>query len=375
MKTKSLYKNSISKLVFLLIYTNLLIRNISKKITNNKFNLLLIIFFSETACDRMPIRNYSTYYNFIHIAENEILLKKYESSLSNYKEAFKSVETPFAIDYYNAAICAIHTNSIDLSYKYMDKLVQKGCNINFFNQKVFDTLRKNSKGWQQFKSNYNRNKHIFEQKINLELREQVINLVKRDQQQYCKPNRALHIDSIHYVNEVVKNEFNELIQQKGFPSEHLIGLEIINDTIISTSMTHVLLLHQYQDGDFEMNKDLRQYILDGKIRNREAAAIYEFFDERAFGTQVLQEWDNILYERTCSSQEKDRIDFNREYFLMESYESYKKKVYYQYVSGNSLQFDFGFYWAKMKADNSPPKDILQYLTENNFYIEVKNCDK
>jgi hypothetical protein len=176
------------------------------------------------------------YYPIINDAELAIVDDDHETALSFYKEAFNLVEKPFAKDYYNAAICAVYTNRMNLAFDYLSHLFVKGYHIDslrkdIFFKKVADTCKQ----WNEFE----KKGRLIKPQINVALRDSLMKLEKEMSTFVQDKNRInttqnLTINRQDTLVKIVSNSIiisgekrNFILQQienEGFPDENEIGL-------------------------------------------------------------------------------------------------------------------------------------------------------
>jgi len=96
-----------------------------------------------------------SYHPYINDAELAIIDSNFRLALENYKRAFSLVKTGFGRDYHNAALCAIiELEAFDAAINYLNKLVSKGIEKNYFEQhkNVYTKLYGN--GFEEFLDGY-----------------------------------------------------------------------------------------------------------------------------------------------------------------------------------------------------------------------------
>lgn len=115
-----------------------------------KLSLLLIFCFFLT--EIFAQTDYTrVYHPIINDAELAIVDDDHATALSLYKEAFNLVDKPFAKDYYNAAICAVYTNRLNLAFDYLERIVEKGYMVDSLRKdKFFKHLADSCSLWKGF---------------------------------------------------------------------------------------------------------------------------------------------------------------------------------------------------------------------------------
>jgi hypothetical protein len=185
-------------------------------------SLVLIFGFFLTGKGQTP-DFIKVYYPAINNAELAITTQQYSDALIYYKRAFKSVESGFARDYRNAILCAIQSKDDAFAFQYLEKLVLKGMDKYYLEDKVFESLR-SKKAWAKLMNSYDRLHKESLKRINGEYLRELSAMGDRDQFFRAKEGSyKLYGDTIAKIDLENVLRFQQLVGDYGFPSEDLIG--------------------------------------------------------------------------------------------------------------------------------------------------------
>ncbi len=275
------------------------------------------------------------YNKFTNKAELSIVDSNYTKALKYYNKAFEKIEHPFARDYYNALLCATFTGNNDLAFDYLEKLIYKGIEIEYFTDNEYlESLHKDSR-WQVFIDTYPARMEKIQESFNLELRQELIGMIERDQQ----ANRRIIIDTINnytaFDSTIFANvkHFLEIVEIHGFPTEEMIGL---NKPYKSTFNT-VILTHYYQTlvskdavvlDPYNLNKTLEKAVIEGKLIDDSFFVLMHTYPKKPniFGSYAVIQIDNKIIPLKYDKKSVNIINRNRKRLGTESFSDSKKKA-------------------------------------------------
>lgn len=211
--------------------------------------------------------NVKGYEGFILLAENSIINKDYIKANDFYLKAFKLNSYIFGIDAENALLtCIEKKNWKDASF-WSEKLFLKGVRLNFFESSKYYEFKKTSEWKTLFKSFKNLN-NKFLKNTNSKLIDSLSLLTELDQFQYCQiPTGKTNFKESSNKTVILDFLFNNLIKNKGFPTEEKVGLNIVNDTFISPlPKYYALLRHSYQSNLQTTDSTFKVAIKDLKFK-------------------------------------------------------------------------------------------------------------
>lgn len=182
--------------------------------------ILLIILIVQTGYSQ----NYIQYNSLICEAENGIVESNYRKGLEKYLGAFKIVKIPFAVDYYNAALCAAKLKNDSIALILIEKLLEKGIALRKLKSKSFKYLYKTN-SWNVLKTKEKKYKKELLLKQNIELREKLEKLLHNDQKIRTKKYGYPMSDTIASVDSLNMIEMKIILDKYGYPDENLIGIK------------------------------------------------------------------------------------------------------------------------------------------------------
>lgn len=124
-------------------------------------------------------QNYLNYYCSINKAEIAHLDKEFLQADSIYQSAFAMVEKPFKDDYLLAAINSEKLNDSKTTYEYLKNGVSVGLSIKRVKKQLSEF--KQSDLWDRLKEEYESIHEKYLESLNLELREELLEMVDKDQ--------------------------------------------------------------------------------------------------------------------------------------------------------------------------------------------------
>ncbi|MDC6388061.1 tetratricopeptide repeat protein [Maribacter sp. PR1] len=198
--------------------------------------LTLFLLFSCQQTEKTDCNYITDYFPHTTKAEIEFYSGNYETSFQDFQKAFLSCQS-LAIGNHNdiglfAKVCA-ELGKEDLALDFIEKRIAVGGTIGEFqNENIFDNLL-NSKRGKKIVSDYEQKRAKFISSLNLDLRSEIQNMIRLDQQL----NSTKLQDSMFQVND---KRLVQIIDEYGYPNEQIIGpynLDQIN------SDPTILLLH------------------------------------------------------------------------------------------------------------------------------------
>ena len=222
------------------------------------FAMLSIIVLGS--CSQKP-ETYIGYHKSIQKAEELICSLDYKQALAVYSKAFAQYPHAFYDDLHNACLCALKTNDYQAAYQYAKKLVLHGCELSYFDDDAFGSLRSNN-DWKRFVKEYDgiRNKYLTG--LNYDLREEYLKLYRIDQSDQRIGQSKRVADSIFYVNAL---KTVQLIKENGFP-EWYINNDSINNTKVLFDHYCILYNQMNAKGNEEKYNDaFYSEIRDSKV--------------------------------------------------------------------------------------------------------------
>lgn len=186
--------------------------------------ILIIVLFSFLNSGISQVDYNISYWPLIYNAEKAIVENDVSSALTNYQNAFRATDKPFAIDLVNAAVCASKLDSISMAFLFLHKLVLKGVSEAYLREfQGFEKIRLDPK-WKDFISSYDALRSSVQ--FNDRLYVQLDSLSEVDQKFRIAPGSyGKYGDTIAKIDESNIIFIKDVIRKNGFPNEHILGTE------------------------------------------------------------------------------------------------------------------------------------------------------
>lgn len=163
------------------------------------------------------------YYPSINDAELAITQNQHGLALAHYERAFAAVKNGFARDYRNAILCANEVKNDAFVFIYLEKLVLKSLEKEYFQHEDFNPL-KTKYAWASLMDRFDALHQESLKKLNGEYLKELAAMGDRDQFFRAKEDSyEVYGDTIAKIDMENVLHFQELVNQFGFPSEDLIG--------------------------------------------------------------------------------------------------------------------------------------------------------
>lgn len=299
-------------------------------------NIIIIIMLSLISKDVLSQigENDLKYYDLTYDAERQIVNGAYGNALLSYKKAIR-MRNAFAVDIYNAAICAVLTRKINSAFELCELLANRGVGSDFFvKSNLFNTLKKyDKKKWDDILRKAKVTKHSI--RSNNEKTFKILDSLLLEDQNWNEYRIAgsqdrskskISRDSFERVTwakvDTISLATFKYFQQYGYPSEFEIGPYIENDTMIMNfPFFWPIIVHNYQGiarSDTIFTSVLNNELSNGKIKPSLFALLQDFgnvnFKRPYYGTSKMY-WsvNNTLYVIPFykNSEHAQKISFNR----------------------------------------------------------------
>lgn len=317
-----------------------------------------------------------TYNTYINKAEISITEGKYAEAMKQYDEAFTTTKIDFAVDIYNACVCAAKLKNISKVLMLADMLAYKGVGEKFFTKNIFKSYIANP----AFKKIIEKAEGVKEQKalVNKEYTEKLTAFFTLDTMYNgIRIKKYYHLhelpDTLQKLNQANIKNMISLIESEGFYTEDKLGADIVADTIIrSMRRFDITVLHYLEMGnDKTVIEKLKNILLDnlnnGGIKHYHLADLiamsYRIFDD--IGIWTFKKNDCKVYKLT-TIPEPDKIKNARELYCMCNLADLEKLLIYKY----SVDSDFDFRYSAMTQQISDPDFFYSAFHE---IATIKNC--
>jgi hypothetical protein len=362
-----------------------------------KRNLILLAFLIQVVVVYAQEVDYRNYYKAINRAELRIVDSLYSDAINIYDSAFSMVAKPFGKDYHNAALCACIAGNDDKAFVYLDKLMDKGLTMDYFNKDFYKPLRNNQK-WSDFSKKYDSKHDEIMKTFDLNLRRELETMQKKDQAMDMLRMSNIAQDKDSFAIFVFKNmeKLIEIINTKGFPDENKFG--VIG--LPHTNPVWLPFLHYIQIKGLVVNENRQKLIDKGAAptyKIEKAGADYNKYDASAilmkasiegkfpvhsFASMEEQKNDPVKYGCRIylevngnrayikySDVQTHKIDSIRNNIGLESLSDYRRKFdFFEHLSKSDARrnffFDFqGAYWMISFADKQQGENYLNKTIE------------
>ncbi|ARS36634.1 hypothetical protein [Pontibacter actiniarum] len=337
--------------------------------------LFLLSFFRHTALGQEVPDYTRVYHPVINQAELRIVEKDYQQALEAYKQAFASVPSPFARDYYNAAVTALLLHERKETFRYLEGLVKKGVSLEYLErQPVFDSLR-TTRHWRKFARKYPKRRRKYDERFNQELRADLDELYARDQYfREAEGGWRVHGDTIKQIEVANTAKLLDWIETYGYPGEDQIG---VADTLEQLPRFSIVIVRQtlarkgYDFSDV-LTKAVQQgriapqpvaYLLDQQAgRNKYGSRAYVRVNcTKCSESEEMKKLGDFLV-RKLEEEELQRIDARRQELGLEPLWEYQRKIRHNAADD---RFKLNYTWSVANfqvPSNEAAKVLLDGLT-------------
>ncbi len=286
------------------------------------------------------------YYTYTEKAENYILRRQFADAKKTYWELVEKYKVLFSRDLHNAIRCAILSRDYKNAFYWGEKLANKGINIKYFDAKIFNSLKKNP-DWKKFSMRFDSISIESNKRINLDLKLQLEELLKEDQNDYGLANRK-ESKILNETTERVTDKLIELLKKESYPSEEKIGIYTKNDTILIYYPDYnVLIRHAIQQNPsklIELNEllDKAFYSLEyDKNRNSNhqnfIGACFHIYKGNLYKAKSCQNNDLIVRKIKFEFNNPNSFIINQGDYVVTEYNRENPQEYDKYYEEN---FDF-----------------------------------
>ncbi|MEN9610825.1 MAG: hypothetical protein RLZZ628_1639 [Bacteroidota bacterium] len=295
----------------------------------------IVCFFYLNILYGQNIDSVSRYYTYVQQAQTSIVAKNYPLALASYQQAALYL-SPFGTDSYNACLCAIRCQRFEEAIPFADQLIRKGVPLSFFikNSKLNPLTQQSV--WNDYRNTQPK------PTLDTALRERLEQLLELDQR-YRKDDLYTR-DSIRVVDAHIEKEMDTIFKTYGYPSERLIGVWIVVDTVLSGNWSpfDVLLIHQIKRKNQKYIDFLEKSVLKGLMQNTVFVMhstnfaenpAYEFRCMKAGNTDVIRVADELY---TCCCEQEQLMNRNRKRLFLSPSEHTLKMMDYQLNEGDDF---------------------------------------
>lgn len=251
------------------------------------------------------------YYPKIYQADYAFDTKDYQKAYKLYQEAFghcTPLSTPDFDEIEKFAKASASVKDYKTTLKYAKLLIYMGKDFDFFeNWSVFQGFL-DSKSGQYLYDNYNYLRDQYKAKINLTLRQKIIDIIKEDKQYYTDFNNSTKKrDSIHNVH---KEELKDIFEKYGYPNTSIIGLYATDHK--NTNLSNVLLHIQDSSRIKYFIPKLREFVKNGQAPPRILGNLVDQYrlyqgQSQKFATFVQRDGSYSRLPKNLKQVDKNRL--------------------------------------------------------------------
>jgi len=190
------------------------------------------------------------YYTAVNKAEESIVNDDFVAASDHYIEAFHSKQPPFAVDLFNALLCAAHEQRYDLAEAHAHGLARLGCPLEVFTNNPNLKGFVNSTYYKPFLNGYDADRKINERNVDHAVRGKVDSLFTIDQtMRLSDPEYSFLRDSIYREDMRIMRALLPLLNND-YPSEQRLGVRWGPQAPSwETEPLVIILLHNYNSYD------------------------------------------------------------------------------------------------------------------------------
>jgi hypothetical protein len=260
----------------------------------------------------------------VNKAELAIVYSDLKQAMHYYDSAFNLRDKPFALDAYNATVCAVRLKQWKLAFRYANTLAELGVGKDFFNRNIYLIPLSEQKGWDRLllkadaamkaKAAY---KPVLAVIDSLVAKDQRVNHEWRDAGRASKERQIMDL-----TYDTIALHLHHIFDSLGFLSEDKTGawLSDAGNEIKFTAPYSVIILHNYQSrmkGDTLFSSVLRKAVNEGMIKP-EFFAFFGDFGGREYGkvyygsSMFFTAYKCKIYLEHSNRELQDTVDKARE---------------------------------------------------------------
>lgn len=297
------------------------------------------------------------YLTCVNKAEESIVNDDLAGASDHYVQAFRSKQPPFAVDLFNALLCAAHEQRYDLAEAHAHGLARLGCPIEVFanNPNLKGFL--NSKHYEPFLNGYDADRRIHERNLDRAVRGKVDSLFTIDQTMRLADREYSFLrDSIYREDMRIMRALLPLLNND-YPSEQRLGVRW------GTQAPHwgseplvIILLHNYNSYDTtgtdmpnglktaseatDATDQLMKAVEQGRLHPEVFAYLHDLSGDFRKGIDLGQELGIIVIQGRCyvgRSEVNTELNARRAALGLCTKEQQRAKAIYQ-MRSNSMGF-------------------------------------
>ncbi len=330
--------------------------------------------------------DYIKYNNYINKAELAIVEESYTEAEQYYDSAFQWNPNPFGRDIQNAVIVLMKEGKGEQSLHYAQRLAALGVGSNFFRKKrAFATL-KSSLQWGHLLRMADSTQQDIKRR-NASLIKDLTGLdqsCKSAEKEYSLSDKSLNA-SVVFTGQIdsLSNVLLHIFNTNGYPSEHEIGLNIVEDTIIAEPIfTQILMLSPLQkgEGSLEVAYDerflpvLRQAAILGKVSAEYVYKVISCEFSSQLNMPSLFRFDCKLYIAKSFFARGETIDSNRRKLGLSDHTEFEKKAAFNFQNPDN-PFAILPQAPKYNSVLSGSEHPMDVIVRSTLIAKLNGCDR
>ncbi|WP_293906133.1 hypothetical protein [Sphingobacterium sp. UBA5670] len=286
-----------------------------------------------------------SYRNHINLAELALIQNDYKAAHYQYNKATENFNKISALNLHNALHTSISLGNIKAAKQYAWKLSNLGINSLYFTNSITlaKCLAKEKKWWERLLNNCRKrsdNQRLenaaYRKRFN-QLLDMHRELISNKTRKNFKESPLLTVQYAHLIN-----SFTSFINDNGFPTEQILGIETKNDTLINEHKAIYDILSSYYKG-LIYNKALDEICLSavkcGELDNYDFAQLNDQnpnFSGRIYGTS------NYFFIYNCSVYEDKPaiVEFTKPIDVKERIDSFRKLIHLEKLDNSYLKMTY-----------------------------------
>jgi hypothetical protein len=312
----------------------------------------------------------ANYFKYINQAELAIVNSDYKNGLKYYEKAFKNHDEPFNYDYQNALLCSCQLGKKQSAKAYFIVLKQRKVDLENIEKKCIQNM--GEAYWNELKQ---LNISIT---IDTVYRQKIEDILSKDQsiRHYSlqkNPNNhyAHNGDTIRLVDSLNLLELERLINEKGFPTEEVVG---------SYFGLYLSIKHNQQWKRNNLDSILYEQVLTGGFSPYAYAFLHDYwinnFDKGKLTYQMETAYliNGKMYFDYCKTETETKIDSLRNEIYIERMQGQREKIKSD-KKAEGFRFHGGIYVATLSGlDEAMANRFISGFEESRINYENSKKD-
>lgn len=280
------------------------------------------------------------YHRLVNQAELAIVDSNYTRAMTYFDSAFAERKSPFALDIYNASVCAIMAGKTRSLIAYTQLLIRKGAGQDFFKSNRIYSYVNPTQEWRAIMKSAPKATskgrgqwaHLRRLVDSLADKDQLVNRDWRESGNAPGPRNRMDM-----TYDTISQHLLRIFDSVGFLSEDEIGIPLTETGRVASNPTFdIIIIHNFQArmrGDTLFLSTLRKALEQGKIKPERLAGIEDFGSNDGsrpyYGTaHFFVRYKCSIYLENIRNDQMEEIESNRKKIGLFSTGDYLKKAIY-----------------------------------------------